>query len=1075
MSHTAGQPSAIPCNILRRACAALLYLPAAAVGAQTTTSSVAGHVTATGGAPLTAATIAVTHKPTGARYGTLSSADGSFLLANLKPGGPYTITVRRVGFRPLTRDSVFLVLGRTFRADAILDEVAATLSAVTVTADKSEISATASTGPSTAVDRHMIEVVPTLSRSLQDMTRLTPSGNANSFAGTNFRYNNITIDGAATNDVVSFSNSYGGVSGAGPTGTPGAGAKSQPISLDAIDQVQVVLAPFDVTLGNFTGASINAVTRSGSNERSGSLYTFGRNELLTGRSADDARSNIPAYHDYQVGGRLGGPMQQDKAFYFLNAEVARRHEPVQFAPGDPGTVVDAVLAATLNDSLRARLGTDAGATGPYAIDANSTKLFGRVDLNLSEAHKLSFRHNFVSAQAGQLTRGIFNVNFGSQDFIQKNTSNSTVAELKSTFANGVANSFVGGLTITRDRRDPLGPILPQVEITGPSGSAIFLGTNREAAIFRINTNVLELTDNITLHRDKHTITLGSHNEFYGIQYFFQNAWNGRWQYSSLANFNANKPSRIRGTYAVGDNSYAAVAATPSADFKVLWPSAYVQDEIAFSDRLHVTPGIRIDMPMFPDKPGPNTQFLNTSVNGASPFAQYNESSIGGNVYVAPRVSFNWDVFGDQRLQARGGTGVFTGRVPFAWYAYAYYNNGVRFNNVDCRPGATSGCAGNGATVPLVPGAQLKTLQSGVYEMNVIDNHFKLPTIERSSFGLDWKATSSTVLTLEGTYTKSLQDVKFLNVGLKDSTVASAVDGRPVFLGSPVQLRVNPNITSVFLLTNTQSGDRYSVTGQAQQSFGNLRGSMAYTYGQSRDVSNGIRNSPQSNWEYNQTPDPRSPGVAHSNFDLRHRVVSSLLWNTEWKPRFPFSASFVFTGSSGAPFTYIYANDYNRDGSSNNDLVYVPRDLADARIVPAAGDTRTPDQIWSQLDAFINSQPGLADHRGQITGRNSGRTPWNRQLDLRLSQDLPVLTKDGNRLQLTLDVINVGAMVSTTWGRQYFVPNENNYNFPTMRVTKTDASGAPIGFSFDGVQNNVPWQYDPLNSRYQAQLGARWSF
>ncbi|MBV9110685.1 MAG: TonB-dependent receptor, partial [Gemmatimonadetes bacterium] len=582
--------------------------------------------------------------------------------------------------------------------------------------------------------------------------------------------------------------------------------------------------------------------------------------------------------------------------------------------------------------------------------------------------------------------------------------------------------------------------------------------------------------NLTLQRGAHTLTLGTHNELYGIQYFFQNAWNGRWQYSSIANFLANKPSRIRGTYKLGDNSYGSVAATPSADFKVLWPSAYVQDEIAVSDRLHVTPGLRVDYPMFPDKPNPNPAFLATQYRGTTPFAQYDEHQIGGNVYLSPRVAFNWDVRGDESLQLRGGTGIFTGRVPFAWYAYAYYNNGVRFNNVDCRPGPTAGCAGNSAVVPLVPGEQLSTLQSGVYEMNVIDNHFKLPTVERTSLGADWRFGRGTTLTMEGMYTKSLQDVKFLNVGLKDSTVASPVDGRPVFLGSPVALRVNPNITSVFLLTNTKGGDRYSLTGQVAQVLGSFRGSVAYTYGESRDVSNGIRNSPQSNWEYNQVEDPRDPRVAYSNFDLRHRVVANLSWDTEWRRGFRFGASLFYSGVSGSPFTFTYVNDYNRDGSSNNDLIYVPLNQADARIVPASGDARTADQIWAQLNSFIESQPGLRGHRGQIVPRNAGRTPWNHEVDLRLSQDLPAIGRGpGHGFQLTLDVINLGAVFSSKWGRQYFVPNENNYNFPTLRVTKTDAQGLPVGFSFDGVKNNTPWQYDPLNSRYQAQLGLRYSF
>jgi len=1056
---------------------AALFVPAAAIHSQITTSTLTGRVTNGSNAGVANVTVAVTFGPTGARYGVQTQDDGHFTLSNLRAGGPYRVETRRIGFKPDIRNGVYLPLGTSVNLDLSIEETATTLASVTVVGLGAGVFDAKHTGAQTNIDLHQIENLPTLSRGLQDITKLTPQGNASSFGGTNFRYNNITIDGASSNDVVSFSNSYGGISGVGASGTPGAGAKTQPISLDAVDAMHVVLAPYDVKLGNFTGASINVVTRSGSNTTSGSLYSFGRNQALTGKSADDARTAIPAYHDYQFGGRIGGPIVHDKAFYFFNAEVARRKEPLQFAPGDPGTLLSASQAQALNDTMQARLGTSSGAIGPYQISANSTKLFGRLDFNLSDTHKLDIRHNFVTADAGNLTRGFLNINFGSQDFVQSNTSNSTVVELNSSFGNGVSNSLITSASFTRDKRDPVGTILPQIEINGDGGSVIFLGTNREAAIFKINTNVLELTDNLTVIKNRHTFTLGTHNEVYGIQYYFQNAWNGRWQYSSIANFNANKPSRIRGTYSVTDNSYAAVSNTPSADFKIVWPSAYLQDEIAVTDRFHVTPGIRVDVPILPDKPGPNADFLATTYNGTRPFAKYDETQIGGNFYIAPRLAFNWDIRGDQSLQLRGGSGIFTGRIPFAWYAYAYYNNGIRFNNVDCRPGPTAGCGGNSATVPLVPGQQLSTLQSGVYEMNVVDNHFKLPTVNRTSLGIDYKLASATTLTFEGSFTKSIEDVKFLNVGLKDSTIANPIDGRPIFQGSPVALRVNPNITSVFVLTNTKSGDRYSLTGQVQQSLGNFRGSVAYTYGQSRDVSNGIRNSMQSSWEYNQVADPRNPGLSLSNFDLRHRVVGSLLWNKPWRSGYNTGISLLFSGSSGSPFTFTYVQDYNRDGSSNNDLIYVPKDFADARIVPSAADLaagRTAQSIYSDLAAFIQSQPGLRDHLGQIAERNGGRTPWNKQLDLRVAQDIPLGSAGGsNRLQLTVDVINFGAVFSKTFGRQYFVPNENNYNFPTLRVTATDPrTGAPTGFSFDKVINNAPYQYDPLNSRYQAQVGAR---
>lgn len=1045
-------------------------LCATPLGAQVTTGTIAGRVAAAGG-PLGGVKITALLLSSGERGSTTSQSDGRYVIPNLKPGGPYRITAQHIGFTPATRDSLFVGLGTNVVVNITMAATVVQLQTVTVNANAADPNSNTNTGPSMIVGKAALEQLPSLSRSLQDVTRLTPGGGTNSFGGSSFRYNNITIDGAQTNDVFNFSASAGGISGQGPSGTPGAGAKTQPISLDAIQAVQVLLAPYDVKIGNVTGGSVNAVTRSGTNTPSGSVYWYGRNQALTGKSADTSRAALPAYVDYQLGGRFGGPIVTDRAFYFVSAEAARRNEPVGYAPGSAGTVLDAATAKAISDTLKNRYGYDAGSITDFTKHNQNTKVFGRLDFVLSDAHKLNVRHNFIDASAQAFERTPFLPKFGGQDFTQYNRTNSTVAELKSSFSEGVSNNLIASVAVTDDHRSYPGQLFPQLEITGPSGASVFVGTDREASVFRVGTKVLELTDNLTLYRDRHTITLGSHNEFYGLEYTFLNAYNGRWAYSSIANFYANKPSRIRGQYDLVDNSFANVTGKPQADFHVYWPSAYVQDEIAVSRGLTVTAGLRVDMPVLPDKIPLNPQLASTPA-----FAQYTNTQ-NAQAYVAPRLAFAWDVKDDESLKLRGGSGVFAGRAPFAWLAYAYENTGLKLGNVDCRPSATAGCANNDPVVPLVTNGQnLKSLQSGVFEANILDNNFKFPTVWRSSLGADLRTPGGYVLTVEGMYTQAIHDVKFVNIGLKDSTVASSIDGRPIFLGSPVQLRVNPAFTSVFLLTNTNRGYRYNVTAQVRKSFdAGIDGSFAYTFGRAKDVANGVRNSPQSNWEYNQVPDVRNPGLATSNFDVRHRIVSTLAYRKDWSHGYVTNVSGVFTGASGSPFTYIYASDANRDGTGNNDLIYVPRDEADARIVPAAGDARSAHDIWLALDSFIKSQPGLDAARGQIAPRNTGRTPWNKQIDLRILQDLPIRAGAGHAVQLSLDVINAGALLGTTWGRQYFVPNEENYNFKLLKITKTDGSGAPSGFSFDGVPNNTPWQYDNLTSRYQAQLGLRYSF
>ena len=1048
---------------------------ATTTSAQITTATIVGKIIGPSGEPIGNAQVAIVLPATGEKYGAMTQDDGKFHAPNLKAGGPYDVTVTRIGFKKEVRSGVYAALGVNTTVNFALTATAVQLTAVAITADKDALIDKGRTGPSTSVNKDLLERLPSLARSLQDFTRLTPQGGQNSFAGSSFRYNNISIDGAATNDVFGFSASAGGISGQGPSGTPGAGARTQPISMDAVQEVQVVLAPYDVKIGNFTGGSVNAVTRSGTNRIEGSLFSFGRSQALTGKSADSTRTALAAYSDYNVGGRLGGAIVKDKAFFFVAGEVARRDAPVGYAPGDAGTVVDRATMQTLIDTLKARYNYDGGTGSQSSFNSKTynLKLFGRFDFNLSDVNKLNIRHNYVDANSDTFERSPFLVKLGGQNFTQYNRTNSTVAELKSTFASGISNNLLASFSITDDHRSYAGTLFPQIEINGPSGSSIFIGTDREASVFKIKTKVLELTDNVTMYRGNHTITFGSHNEFYTIENNFMNAYNGRWAYGSLANFYANKPSRIRGQYDLTDDSYANVNSAPQSSFKVYWPSVYLQDEIALTDRFTVTPGIRFDAPMFPDKIP-----VNPLIAATPALAKYTNTQ-NTQIYFAPRIAFNYDVLGDQTLQVRGGTGIFTGRAPFAWMSYAYANTGLKLGNVDCRPSATSGCAGNSATVPLVTNGQnLKSIQSNVFEANLLDNNFKLPTVNRSSLAADYKLPGGYLLTLEGMYTQTINDVKFTNPGLKDSTVVSAVDGRPIFQGSPAALRVNPNFTSVFLITNTDKGFRYSLTAQLRKNWANgFDASAAYTYGHSRDVANGVRNSPQSNWEFNQVPDSRNPGLANSNFDVRHRVVSALGYKKNWATRgYTTQVSAVFVAASGSPFTYIYSGDANRDGTGGNDLVYVPKDFADARIVPAAGDTRSAQDIWNQLDGFIKSQPALNALRGSIAPRNTGRTPWNQQLDLRILQDIPVVGLARNSVQITFDVVNLGAMLGTTWGRQYFVPNEENYNFKLMQVTKTDAAtGQPTGYSFAGVPNNTPWQYDNLTSRYQAQMGIRYSF
>ena len=1064
-----------------------LALTSSVASAQITSGSVGGIVRDSAGMPVANAIVAITFGPTGQLVATRTRDDGRYGATNLRPGGPYTIVVSFIGFRADTASGLSVQLGATTARNFTLTRAAVRLTDVTVVADRTTEDKKEGTG--TQVTALQLQQLPSIGRSLQDMTRLTPSGNGVSFAGSNYRYNNLTIDGAASNDAFGFSPSSGNSTATVPTGTPGGLSRTQPISLDAIEQVSVAIAPYDIRVGNFTGGSINAVTRAGSNTTSGSLYTFGRTPGLVGTGLSGSIPND--FKDYQIGGRLGGKIIENKLFYFLNAEVSRRDDPVLFAPGTNGALLTQAVAQQVHDSLQvfaARSGVnfDPGSISNYHINANSEKYFARIDANLGTSI-LTVRDNFVNAVAGNLERGQALNKLASQDYLHYSKTNSLVGELKTQFNGSLSNSLIAGYSVVSDHRTPYGSqISPQIEIADIQYGQINAGSDRESAVYKQKTSTIELTDNLTYTAGMNTVTLGTHNEFYKVQYTFLNSYNGRWQYPNLAAFLAQKPNRIRATYSQGDNSLAGVSSKPGADFNVITPSFYAQDELALATNFKLTLGLRVDATST-DQATQSAAFTSfVAADGTKPWSKYTDD-YGSSLVVAPRLGFSWDAKSDQSIIVRGGAGVFQGRMPFAWFAYPYLNNGTQFTNVDYRPTYTSTLT----SVPLIvdPSKQgtLNTLysQGSVYEINVIDNKYVQPQMARGNLGFDFVLPWQSALTLEGTYTKTLKDIIYTNQDIPTSSGnLGGADQRPIYpatrLTAATGTAANP-FSAVYVLGNTTKGFRYNTTIDLKKHFGSaLDLDAAYTYGQSKDVANGQRNSPQSNVEYNQLVVANQYPLTWSNYDVRHRIVGSASWNHAWNSRTGTNASLVYTGQSGSPFSYVYSGDLNNDGSSNNDLIYIPKTASDITLIPSARptgqtDTRTPAQIWEQLDAFISSDPYLNSHRGQVSERNGARTPWNHRVDLRVAQDIH-LTQGAtpHNLQVTLDVVNLGNLLNKSWGKYYFVPNLNNQNVYPLAYRSGRAVGAVPSFSFDPIAGK-PYQTDDLQSRWQMQAGMRYTF
>ena len=1077
--------------------ALLIFLVLAAFSAswaQVTTSGLSGHITDAKKEGLPGATVQAVYTPTGTKYAAVTDVEGRFRINSMNAGGPYQIVVTYVGYNTETRSDVVLQLGETTNINIALKDASSQLTEVVVKGSREG----EKQGAGLNVGSETIRRLPTISRSLTDMTRLSPqANNNNSFAGTNFRYNNVTIDGAINNDAIGFSPSLGGATGS--SGQPGSSTRTNPVSLDAIQDIQVSVAPFDVRLGNFLGGSINAVTRTGTNEVTGSVYAFGRNSTLTGawNGASGTKEKLPnTFHEYQMGVRVGLPLIKDKLFFFTNEEITNRQDPVQFQAGTPSSLIkDPAVAQQITDFVRENYGLDAGASGNYSIYSKSTKFFNRLDWNINDKNQLSIRNNTVFSEATNLERDAANFRFGSIDFKQNNNQSSTVAELKTQFGGKASNSLILGYSSVHDYRTTLSNVrsFPQVEI-GYNGGTIFLGNDREASVFNMKQKTFELTDNFTFYKGINTFTIGTHNEFYTIDYGFVNAPNGRISYSNLDQFlgkgtpnNLPLPNRVRGSYPFGDltNNLDNQFNNPYAHFNVNLLSAYIQDEIQVSDRVKLSPGIRFDYAGLPTKPQLSSQVTNSAGDPAAgttysytPLKQITNNYLN-NVQISPRLGINIDVLGDKSVVIRGGTGLFTGRIPFAWLGYAFYNNGVGYGAYDYNNNATATTKIVGD--PLIPNGGVLIDQNPANasiggsvkrtQVDLIDNNFKMPQMFRNNLAVDY-TVGGYKFTLEGLYTKVIQDLKFQQVNTKDVVRYYSYDTQhqqPIYTaanGSAGAQRIDNNFANAYLLSNTNKGYRYSLTAQVQRNFPFGFGfSTAYTYGKSFDITNGIRNSMESNWQLNQSLTPNNPQLAYSNFDIRSRIVGTVNYRQIWNPRNATTVTLFYSLQSGTPFSWGYVNSTVDGTGQSNSLAYIPKDLAEAQKLLPTG-TQAADFM-----SYVESDSYLKTRKGDFTERNGGRTPWNNTLDLRLLHEFKL--KGRQSIQISYDVINFLNLLDKKLGYYYFSPNTFN---STASVGLSRATNPTTGDpTFTWSKPGVPYSIDPLASRWQMQFGARYTF
>ena len=998
------------------------------------------------------ASIKATHIPSGTVYGGSTNESGRFNLANMRVGGPYTVEITYVGSQREHFENIVLKLGEPYIINATLKS-GTQLDEVTITGTSDPLFNSQKNGASTNIGTRQIENLPTLSRSLQDFTRLTPQmSGANSFGGANNRYNNITIDGAVNNDVFGLSGS----------GTPGGPANTQPISLDAIQQIQVNLAPYDVSQGNFTGAGVNAVTRSGTNEFEGSAYYFGRNQSFVGKDPIN-ESKYGDFTDKQYGVRLGGPIIKNKLFFFVNGEIGRRKAPLTNNAGDAGSSLSIADAQAIRDHALNAYGYDVGDFSGMNTETKNEKVFAKLDWNINSKHQLSIRHNFINASDDNINRTATFFRFGNNAYQFTNKQNVTIAELRSNFSSKFSNNLILGYSDIKDRRIAAGSLFPSITIEnigGSSSNSAEFGTQRSSYPNELDQRIIEFTDNFKIYSGRHTITVGTHNEFFKFRNAFMNNYVGRWRFSNLNDFLNGVPNRLEATFAADPDGDPM----PAARFSAAQLSLYAQDEFEVDPSFKLTYGLRVDLPIYNSTPKFNQRVEDT-------FGDLGYSTSikpKSKLLWSPRVGFNWDIVGDRSVQLRGGSGIFTGRVPFVWLSNQFSQDGVTYGNIDIRR------AGLNGFTPNIDDYRNLGPAGGSAEINLVDPDFKVPQTWRNNLAVDAKLPGGIIGTLEGIYSKTINNIVYSDINIFETGVlapelTNGADNRVVYTGG----RVNQAFTNAILLSNTNKGYNYSLTAQLQKHFlFGLNAMVAYTNGKSTAVNDGNSSTAKSNWEFVQTVNsPNGPVSSYSNFDIRHRIVGSLDYSIAYGKNKEFATSFslFYAGSSGTPFSFVYNGDLNGDGGQGNDLIYVPKDRSEINLVNLTlndGSVITADQQWENLDAFINNSDYLNKKRGQYTERNGARMPWQHQFDLRIAQDLGILTAGKmNRLQITFDIFNVGNLINKKWGKVYSVGNN---------------SLTPIGYSNGGYtfnRSNID-AYDinrDLASRWQGQIGLRYLF
>lgn len=1082
--------------LLLTCCLSLLSIPSASAQNETTASL--NGIVADAKGPVPGATIIAVHEPSGSRYSTTSRADGRYNLPSMRIGGPYRVTVSYVGFQNQTERVEKLALGQNSTLNFKMNEDATTLTEVTVVGSQGKIFNSGRTGASQNISRAAIQNLPTLNRSFTDFVKLTPQFSVQfgspSFAGRSNVGNNFTIDGAL------FNNAFG------LQGTIGSQTNSQPINMDAFEEISVNIAPYDVRQSGFTGAAINAVTRSGTNEFQGTLNTYYRNQdLVSDQNYAGLKTPVNNFSLKGYGFTLGGPIIKNKLFFFASGELERRSDPatgfVASRNGSTGPNVAQVKGEDLDklSSFLKGLGYEPGAYENYPLNTKSDKISAKLDYNINDKNTVSLKYfyfrsfkDILPSNSGapknsrQPTQ--YSLPFQSAGYGINNNMDNINLEFRTRFNNKLSNQLTVGFNNMNDFRESKGnKPFPLVDITNANGgSYTAFGYEPFTAFNTLKTKVYQVTDNLNIYAGRHEITLGANYEGYRVTNGFAPNYYGAYTFNSLDDFynsatnGVSNASKYQIQYAVTPDGSFPYAKISSNMFGL-----YAQDAYTVSDQLKVTAGLRVDLTDISSGSAArneNVEKLTFADGEKIDVSRFPKAAL----LWSPRVGFNWNVNNEGKTQVRGGTGIFTGRPPLVWITNQASNNGVQFGSESIN---------NPTNRPFTPDVNAyrnvnhaTAANNTAYNLAVTQSDFKFNQVWRSNLAVDQKLPGGVTGTIEALYSKDINAVYFRNINLNTSafTPLAGADNRPVYgssriYGSATPTPANPNISDAIVMTNTNKGYSFSLTGTLAKEFkGGFFATAGYTYTDSRSVNDG-GSIAQSMWRDRQVSgSPNTDALSYSNYMVKNRFIASLAYRKEYISHLGTTISMFYQLQDGLRYSYTYGNDLNNDGLSGNDLIYVPTSKADILLVPEnADDKRTAGQLWSQLDAYISQDSYLNKKRGQYAERNGLVANMIGTLDLRIAQDLfGSIQNKRHSLQVTFDIFNFGNLINKTWG----VPKFANRAIGLLNYKGIDPVTKKPTFSFPylNADSQTPLTSTFANNidetaRWRMQIGLKYKF